>query len=96
MSRFRATIKGSRGEASRLGTAESGITTETNGWNVGVRVDAHVNDAGQDLIEIYANGGSNGGTRQRAIALLRSSENSVDVMLLDEKGNIAKTFKLER
>lgn len=33
MARFRATIRGQRGQASRLGSAASGIVANINGWN---------------------------------------------------------------
>ena len=58
MARFRATIKGSKGEASRLGTAKSGLVVNVNGWNVGVRVTIGDED-GQDVIHVHRTGGSN-------------------------------------
>lgn len=59
MARFRATIRGQRGEASRLGGRASGIQATVNGWDVGVEVDGH---GGPDLdaFDLYATGGSNG------------------------------------
>jgi hypothetical protein len=60
MAQFRAVIKGSRGEVSRLGS-KSGITAYINGWNQGVIVRARVNEGGEERIYIYASGGSNGG-----------------------------------
>lgn len=67
MAQFRATIKGNRGEASRLGTASSGVLAKINGWNGGVAVVAkhstqhrHVPQL-EDRFDIYATGGSNGG-----------------------------------
>ena len=59
MARFRATIKGARGEVSRLGTAKSGLVVDVNGWDVGVHIRANVED-GQDVIRVYKTGGSNG------------------------------------
>jgi len=38
MAQYRAVIKGSRGEASRLGHKSSGIRAEVNGWNLGILV----------------------------------------------------------
>jgi hypothetical protein len=60
MARFRATIKGARGDASRLGDAASGLTTTTNGWHVGVRVDAFT-DRDADHFHIYLTHGSGKG-----------------------------------
>ena len=59
MAHFYAAIKGTRGEASRLGTKVSGIRGTTTGWNAGVRVwGEHRN--GKDHFEIYTTTGSNG------------------------------------
>lgn len=57
MAHFRATIKGARGEASRLGHKE--ITAAVNGWDIGVRVYGSKSHSG-DIFSIYATGGSNG------------------------------------
>lgn len=66
MARFRATIKGNRGEASRLGTAGSGITARVNGWNEGIRVEAVPNTEfpERDYFAVYITGGSNGYRRE--------------------------------
>lgn len=51
MARFFARMKGSRGEATRLGTPASGITTETMSYagTVQVRMYAFRPDKGQDI-----------------------------------------------
>jgi len=57
MAQFRATIKGQRGEASRLGSKASGLKITVNGWDIGLLAYAeHQND--EDVIELYATGGS--------------------------------------
>lgn len=61
MARFRGTIKGQRGEASRLGTPKSGLEIECNGWNAGVSVRATVGSNDGDIFAVYMTGGSNGG-----------------------------------
>ena len=38
MAQFRAVIKGSRREASKLGHKSSGIRAEVNGWNLGILI----------------------------------------------------------
>lgn len=58
MARFRATIQGCRGMASRLGGEKSGIDASINGWNIGISVRAYVNDKGQDIIEAWTTNGS--------------------------------------
>lgn len=60
MAHFRGTIKGQRGEASRLGGKNSGITANINGWDAGVRVVAFERN-GVDCFDVYQTGGSNGG-----------------------------------
>ena len=65
MARFRGTIQGNRGQTSRLGSANSGLLMEANGWNFGIRV--RVSTAGNsDRFEVYKTGGSNGG-RERCL-----------------------------
>jgi hypothetical protein len=61
MAHFRATIQGSRGEASRLGGMSSGITARVNGWSGGVRVEAIHHEDGKDHFRIYATCGSGHG-----------------------------------
>lgn len=69
MAQFRATIKGQRGEASRLGSKSSGLRAEVNGWNVGVVVIAqHDYETGKDKLVVYRTGGSNGGWNREKIA----------------------------
>jgi hypothetical protein len=59
MAQFIGYVKGSRGEASRLGSSASGIRAQAQGWNVGVLVDGHVFE-GQDVFNLYATSGSSG------------------------------------
>lgn len=61
MAQFRATIKGQRGEASRLGSKKSGIYSNLNAWNIGLRVYlTHNETTGKDEIDVTLTGGSNG------------------------------------
>ncbi len=60
MARFRGTVQGSRGLVSRLGGASGGLTASVNGWNVGVKVFAFVDENGRDFIDIKMTRGSNG------------------------------------
>jgi len=48
MARFRGTVQGGRGEVSRLG--HRSITTDANGWNLGVNVDGGAFDVGRSEI----------------------------------------------
>lgn len=62
MSRFYASIQGNRGEATRTGSANSGIVGHIRGWNVGVHVVVGPKCGNEDMDEccIYLTGGSNG------------------------------------
>jgi len=57
MAHFRGTVKGGRGEASRLGHKTTGLTTTCNSWNLGIKVEAG-NVNGQDVFRIYLTDGS--------------------------------------
>lgn len=69
MAQFRATIEGQRGEASRLGSKQSGITATINGWDDGVSVRAFHRD-GKDVFYVYRTAGSNGRTTSQLIATI--------------------------
>lgn len=60
MSRFYASIQGNRGEATRQGTAESGMHGHIRGWGLGARVIMHEGSDEQDRIDIAITGGSTG------------------------------------
>lgn len=68
MARFRGTLKGNRGMASRLGTASSGLTAEVNGWNTGVIVLAGRDERDRDTFDIHVTGGSNVSKDRRLLA----------------------------
>ncbi len=58
MAHFYGDLQGSRGEATRCGTKQSGITGHVRGWNIGARVSVHHED-GIDYVTVYRTGGSN-------------------------------------
>jgi len=58
MAQFYASIKGSRGEVTRLGHKSSGIEGHIRGWDIGVKV-VMSHENGKDVCRIYATGGSN-------------------------------------
>ena len=70
MARFRGTVFGGRGEASRLGHTE--IDTACNGWTRGVRVLARAEYENPDLdtFSIDVDGGSNYGGRHFRLATI--------------------------
>ena len=59
MARFYASIQGTSGEASRTGTARSGISGHIRGWNIGACVSMEDED-GKDVCIITITGGSSG------------------------------------
>ena len=64
MARFYAAIQGNRGEATRMGTANSGIDGHVRGWKVGGRVMMRVNSKGEDEVTLSITAGSNGNARE--------------------------------
>lgn len=60
MARFIGYLKGNRGQASRLGTKNSGIEARAQGWNIGARIVLKVDSQGRDVLKVYVNGGSSG------------------------------------
>ena len=59
MARFMAEIQGNRGSTSRSGSKASGIDGHIRGWNLGIKVQASVDDDGNDVFTVYRTGGSN-------------------------------------
>ena len=70
MARFRATCKGDRGEASRIG---SKMEASINSWNVGVKIYAFKDDNDIDTIHIWKTGGSNNPDKAVLIAAVSGS-----------------------
>jgi hypothetical protein len=60
MAHFRATIQGQRGQASRLGSAKSGLKVTANGWHTGITVYVDVSPDGEDRFQVELASGSNG------------------------------------
>lgn len=60
MAQFRSIIRGQRGEASRLGSKQSGMVAHVDGWHTGatIRID-HVD--GRDRVSVYRTSGSGHG-----------------------------------
>lgn len=67
MAHFRAVIRGNRGDASRLGSKDSGMVAHVDGWHTGATVRIWHCD-GRDLVSVYRNGGSNGNGTEKLVA----------------------------
>lgn len=75
MSRFYGSLQGNRGEATRCGGAESGVSCHVRGWDIGIEVRGYVNEDGQDEFRVFITGGSNGRTVNK-LALEVSAEHT--------------------
>ena len=70
MAHFYANIQGNRGEATRMGSKDSGIRGHIRGWDIGGSVWCrHYN--GKDRVTLTVTSGSNGGARGHLPWLLR-------------------------
>lgn len=74
MARFYSEIQGNRGEATRMGTADSGIRGHIRGWRTGIRVCGGTDKDGEDVFYVYATGGSTGRTPDVLIATVKEGE----------------------
>ncbi|AKF14631.1 hypothetical protein AVJ28_gp62 [Mycobacterium phage Baee] len=59
MAHFYGTVQGQRGEASRLGSKNSGLDASASGWDVGCRVTISY-EGGRDVVRVWRTTGSNG------------------------------------
>jgi len=73
MAHFYASMQGSRGEATRVGTKSSGLTAHVRGWDIGARVELSHED-GRDVVRVYRTGGSNNGGRSELVAEFDNAE----------------------
>jgi len=88
MSRFYGSLQGNRGEATRQGTPASGIAAHPRGWNVGVRVEGYVNDAGADEFAVYITGGSNGFLAGGRVGVVRLDADGTPVFVTDPEAEV--------
>jgi len=77
MAQFRAIIKGQRGEASRLGSKNSGMHVECNGWSKGITVRA-THENGKDYFQVYVTNGSSASRKETLV--LTITENGTVVV----------------
>lgn len=61
MAQYIGYVQGQRGDASRLGTKNSGLSVKGSAWNVGGRVQLwYDNDNERDVCSLFLTSGSNG------------------------------------
>ena len=92
MSRFYASIQGNRGEATRGGSAASGIYGHIRGWHIGARVDVDARTVGSDLdvVRVELTGGSTE-SESRSLTLFRANElpqGGVEITVYTPSGEI--------
>ena len=72
MAHFRGTIKGNRSKTSRLGHKTTGLITECNGWNIGIKCIAYYDhQQDTDIILVYKTGGSNNSSNEEIIQTIK-------------------------
>ena len=94
MARFYATMQGNRGEASRIGTPNSGIYAHVRGWRVGARVNCYA-DGDNDGVSIRATGGSTGHISDFPIANLKRANGAITVTLYGKGGKAMRPFTVQ-
>lgn len=94
MARFRGTIQGSRGEASRLGDKKSGLRVDANGWHVGGQI---IMDAkgDTDYVTFYVTSGSNGRQRHVHLATARLNKDGNYIIEINPALIVQGTFVYE-
>lgn len=71
MARFYVTTTNSRGREVGTPGVSRGQSTHARGWNVGVAIEARVDDEGFDVLHVYSTGGSNYPSADKLIAIVR-------------------------
>lgn len=97
MARYRGTVRGNRGDASRGGSADSGLMGHIRGWEVGayVFVGPLFGDKDKDEVEIFVSTGSNGKIQQK-VAIFDETEDGVEVVLFGEDEKEVARFHVLR
>jgi hypothetical protein len=76
MAQFLGSVKGARGEATRLGHKSTGLRTTANGWNLGAYASiVHVN--GEDIVSVSITRGSNGGGNDLRLGSYKIVDNEI-------------------
>ena len=79
MAHFIGKIQGVRGQASRFGTKQSGLTAIANGWNCGGFIEVIYDEkTGEDVVCFFVSGGSNNSSTR---AVGRFSQKQIEKML---------------
>jgi len=92
MARYKADIQGARGNASRLGTVESGISAHVRGWNLGIRIygDSDSDNREADGFTLYATGGSHNPSESKRIGYVRLEDGAPVLYVSDTRAGIER------
>lgn len=74
MAHFYAGVQGNRQMSTRVGTPQSGIKGFIQGWRAGVSVRGYVNEDGEDVFDISATSGSNGGKQSVFVGTVKETK----------------------
>lgn len=92
MARFYCSVQGNRGAATRMGSANSGISAHPRGWGLGIRVrgypEPHQEPQNSELdhFAVYMTSGSGGGAPESLLATVTECKNGarrVEVAIID-------------
>ena len=78
MSRFYGIVQGNRGEATRGGSAGSGIQGHVRGWDIGIKVHCYVDDNGKDVCEAWTTGGSHSPSTVERLGIIKDEAGVIE------------------
>ena len=87
MARFRGTIHGQRGEASRLGTASSGLTVKANGWDLSGTV-SMFGPTDSDSVQLTLTTGSNGSDSPTSLGAWKRGDSPTGFVPADKRAEL--------
>lgn len=74
MAHFYGSMQGSRGEATRMGTKNSGITAHIRGWDIGANVDVRTDSNGNDVVTVFLTHGSNNPRHAQCLGMFKLAD----------------------
>ena len=83
MSRFYGNLKGSRGEATRQGTAKSDMRGHIRGWHIGARITVYADEKDNDTVSIILTGGSSNPSGQLSLGVWQLGEDGLPKKVRD-------------
>lgn len=82
MAHFYGNLQGNRGEATRMGTKDSGFRGHIRGWHIGGSVNCYYNESkDRDEVLIFATRGSNGFNSTSLVKLIETDSGDSKIYL---------------